>query len=102
MTFSLDGELGIRLQAVSLFSWPVEQNAQDTQMTTCVTEGGRHPCFSRTWELLSINLKKKRDYSQSSQEFVECTCTVLTLQSVVVDEILCLTIWINLFLCTFT
>ena len=47
MTFSLDGELGIRLPAVSLFSWPVEQNAQDTQMTTHVTEGMRRPCFSR-------------------------------------------------------
>ena len=46
MTFSLDGELGIRLRAVSLFSWPVEQNTQDTQMTTRVTEGMRHPCFS--------------------------------------------------------
>ena len=66
MTFSLDGELGIRLRAVSLFSWPVEQNAQDTQMTMHVTEGMRRPCFSCAWALLSINLKKKRDYSQSS------------------------------------
>ena len=47
MTFSLDGELGIRLRAVSLCSWPVEQNAQDTQMTTRVTEGVRCPCFLR-------------------------------------------------------
>ena len=47
MTFSLDGELGIRLQAVSLFSWPIKQNALDTQMTTRVTEGVRCPCFSR-------------------------------------------------------
>ena len=47
MTFSLDGELGIRLRAVSLFSWPVEQSTQDTQMTTRVTEGMRRPCFSR-------------------------------------------------------
>ena len=46
MTFSLDGELGIRLRAVSLFSWPVEQNVQDTQMTMRVTEGMRRPCFS--------------------------------------------------------
>ena len=66
MTFSLDGELGIRLRAVSLFSWPVEQSTQDTQMTTRVTEGMRRPCFSRAWALLLINLKKKRDYSQSS------------------------------------
>ena len=46
MTFSLDGELGIRLRAVSLFSWPVEQNVQDMQMTMRVTEGMRRPCFS--------------------------------------------------------
>ena len=45
MTFSLDGELEIRLRAVSLFSWPFEQNAQDTQMTMRVTEGVRRPCF---------------------------------------------------------
>ena len=31
--------LRIRLRAVSLFSWSVEQNARDTQMTTRVTEG---------------------------------------------------------------
>ena len=37
-----------RLQAVSLFSWSVEQNARDTQMTTRVTEGARMcPRFSR-------------------------------------------------------
>ena len=30
-----------RLQAVSLFSWSVEQNARDTQMTTRVNEGAR-------------------------------------------------------------
>ena len=30
-----------RLRAVSLFPWSVEQNAQDTQMTTRVTEGAR-------------------------------------------------------------
>ena len=28
-----------RLRAVSLFSWFIEQNARDAQMTTCVTEG---------------------------------------------------------------
>ena len=31
-----------RLRAVSLFSWSVEQNARDTQMTMRVTEGARH------------------------------------------------------------
>ena len=38
-----------RLRAVSLFPWSVEQNAQDTQMTTRVTEGARResPRFSR-------------------------------------------------------
>ena len=30
-----------RLRAVSLFSWCIEQNARDTQMTTRVTEGPR-------------------------------------------------------------
>ena len=30
-----------RLRAVSLYSWSVEQNARDTQMTTRVTEGER-------------------------------------------------------------
>ena len=34
-------ETPIRLRAVSLFSWSVEQNARDTQMTTRVTEGAR-------------------------------------------------------------
>ena len=29
------------VRAVSLFSWSVEQNARDTQMTTRVTEGAR-------------------------------------------------------------
>ena len=31
----------VRLRAVSLFSWSVEQNARDTQITTRVTEGAR-------------------------------------------------------------
>ena len=37
-----------RLRTVSLFSWSVEQNARDTQMTTRVTEGARrerHPNY---------------------------------------------------------
>ena len=33
--------MGLRLRAVSLFSWSVEQNARDTQMTTRVTEDAR-------------------------------------------------------------
>ena len=31
----------MRLRAVSLFSWSVQQNARDTQMTTRVSEGAR-------------------------------------------------------------
>ena len=53
-----------RLRAVSLFPWSVEQNAQDTQMTTRVTEGARRErhgvrrsTFARVLPLL--NLKKK-------------------------------------------
>ena len=82
------GELGNgRLRAVSLFSWSVEQNARDTQMTTRVTEGARRerlffllglpPSFlvsggfaaqsSRARALPLLNLKKKRDYSQSTE-----------------------------------
>ena len=38
--------LGARLRAVSLFSWSVEQNARDTQMTTRVTEGARRERLS--------------------------------------------------------
>ena len=34
-------DISYRLRAVSLFSWSVKQNAQDTQMTTRVTEGAR-------------------------------------------------------------
>ena len=65
-----------RLRAVSLFSWSVEQNVRDTQMTTRVTEGARRrPCFSRLASrgfatqrsparaLPILNLKKKRDCS---------------------------------------
>ena len=37
-----------RLRAVSLFSWSVEQNARDTQMTMCVTEGARRDRFRRS------------------------------------------------------
>ena len=63
-----------RLRAVSLFSWSVEQNARDTQMTARVTEGARRerplpPSLfasrgfaaqrSRTRALPLLNLKKK-------------------------------------------
>ena len=63
-----------RLRAISLFSWSVEQNARDTQMTTRVTEGARRerplpPSLfashgfvaqrSRTRALPLLNLKKK-------------------------------------------
>ena len=37
-----------RLRAVSLFSWSVEQNARDTQMTTRVTEGASSGCRPRS------------------------------------------------------
>ena len=39
----------VTVRSVSLFSWSVEQNARDTQMTTRVTEGARResPRFSR-------------------------------------------------------
>ena len=47
----------VRLRAVSLFSWSVEQNSRDTQMTTRVTEGVR--------ALPILNLKKKRETAHS-------------------------------------
>ena len=71
-----------RLRAVSLFSWSVEQNHRDTPMTTCVTGGARllglPPSFlasrgfaaqrSSARALPLLNLKKKRDCSQSSPQ----------------------------------
>ena len=68
-----------RLRAVSLFSWSVEQNARDTQMTTRVTEDARrerHGCRPQFSRLAAsslnararvhlLNLKKKRGCSQS-------------------------------------
>ena len=51
-----------RLQAVALFSWSVEQNARDTQMTTRATEGARRERplpRSRTRALPLPKLKKK-------------------------------------------
>ena len=69
----------LRLRAVSLFSWSVEQNARDTQMTTRVTEDARrdrHGCRPRFSRLAAsllnararvhlLKLKKKRGCSQS-------------------------------------
>ena len=79
-----------RRRAVSLFSWSVEENARDTQMTTRVTEGARRerhdkrrllflfglpPSFLASRDFVAqcsrarappfLNLKKKRDSSQS-------------------------------------
>ena len=66
--------MDLRLRAVSLFSWSIEQNARDTHMTTRVTEGA--PLVSRVYArartpfhsipIPLLNLKKKRDRSQSS------------------------------------
>ena len=70
----------IRLRAVSLFSWSVEQNPRDTQMTTRVTEGARQerllPSFLMSCGFAAqglsvralplLNLKKKRECLQSS------------------------------------
>ena len=65
-----------RLPAISLFSWSVEQNARDTQITTRVTAegarraGGCHPRFSarrsRARALPPKHLKKQTDCSHSS------------------------------------
>ena len=44
----------LRLRAVSLFSWSVEKNERDTQMTTSVTEGARTKRESATDTLSSI------------------------------------------------
>ena len=51
----------IRLRAVSLFSWSVEQMAPDTQMTTRVTEGARrerHALVSRVSRLRRSTLSR--------------------------------------------
>ena len=63
-----------RLQAVSLFSLSIEQNARDTQMTMHETEGARegeatalvsHVSLRHSRALPLLNLKKKRGCSQS-------------------------------------
>ena len=64
----------IRLRAVSLFFCSPSSKTRDTQMATRVTDGARRALVSRVSRLrrsraralLSLNLKKKRDYSQSS------------------------------------
>ena len=79
-----------RLRAVSLFSWSVELNARDTQITTRVTEGARRlpPSFlasrgfaakrSHARALPLLNLKKKRDCSQSRSNVAkQVTCCLL-------------------------
>ena len=50
-----------RLRAVSLFSSSIEENARDTQTTTRETEGAKRERHEKR-----LNLKKKRDSSQSS------------------------------------
>ena len=62
-----------RLRAVSLLCWSVEQNARDTQMTTRVADlpisflasSGLAAQGSRARALPLLNVKKKRDCSQS-------------------------------------
>ena len=63
-----------RLRAVSLFSWSVEENARDTQMTTRVTEGARraggcrprHAARRSRACLPPTKSEKKRDCLQST------------------------------------
>ena len=49
----------------SLFSWSVEQNARDTQMPSFLASRGFAAQRLRARALPSLNLKKKRDCSQS-------------------------------------
>ena len=67
----VESSLTYRLRAVSLFSWSVQQNVRDTR----VTKGARLPssflasrgfAAQRSRAPPSLNLKKKRDYSQST------------------------------------
>ena len=70
-----------RLRTVSLFSWSVEQNARDTQMTTRETGEAFFSCYrprfsrlaalplnARARALPFLNLKKQRDRSRSTWE----------------------------------
>ena len=61
---------------VSLFSWSVEQNARDTQMTTRVTEGERRerPLFlasrgSRARALLLLDLLTSRAFERVARSY---------------------------------
>ena len=57
-----------RLRAVSPFSWSVEQNARDTQMTTRVTEGAAlvsRVSRLRRSTLARVHYLKKKRLSQS-------------------------------------
>ena len=65
----VESSLTNRLRAVSLFSWSVQQNVRDTQMTTRVTKGARLPpsflasrgfAAQRSRAPPSLNLKKKK------------------------------------------
>ena len=62
-----------RLRAVSLFSWSVEQNAQDTQMTTRVTfifssrAAALASQLPRARGLPLLNTEKKRGCSQPNR-----------------------------------
>ena len=67
----VESSLTNRLRAVSLFSWSVQQNVRDTR----VTKGARLPpsflasrgfAAQRSRAPLSLNLKKKRDCSEST------------------------------------
>ena len=48
-----------RLRAVSLFSWFVEQNALDTQMTTRVTERARRERHDRECAVHRVRVDSK-------------------------------------------
>ena len=50
----------VRIQAVSLFSWSVEKNARDAQMTTRLTGGPRFSRPSRAYTLLTKSEEKER------------------------------------------
>ena len=67
----VESSLTNRLRAVSLFSWSVQQNVRDTRLT----KGARLPpsflasrgfAAQRSRATPSLNLKKKRDCSQST------------------------------------
>ena len=55
-----------RLRVVSLFSWSVEQNARDTQITTRVSERRFATRRSRARSLPLTKSEKKKNRSQSN------------------------------------